>query len=127
EKYYAPVTAEIKVVDEERHPVEKATVIIKKGRAIVYQGFTDEEGKCTLIPKEYIEKYSIDNLWKYNMPKAWRLLYSVAGKQSNYYFYNNRVATSQKIREDIRILLILNNIVRLVTIKRSLAHKSVYL
>ena len=30
-----------------------------------------------LIPKEYIKKYEIDNLWKYNMPNAWRLLYSV--------------------------------------------------
>jgi len=30
-----------------------------------------------LIPKEYITKYGIDNLWKYNLPNAWRLLYSV--------------------------------------------------
>jgi Txe/YoeB family toxin of Txe-Axe toxin-antitoxin module len=30
-----------------------------------------------LIPKEY-HKYGIDNLWKYNLPNAWRLLYSVA-------------------------------------------------
>jgi Txe/YoeB family toxin of Txe-Axe toxin-antitoxin module len=30
------------------------------------------------IPKEYIKKYGIDNLWKYNLPNAWRLLYSVA-------------------------------------------------
>ncbi len=32
-----------------------------------------------LIPKGYIQKYSIDNLWKYNLPNAWRLIYSVAG------------------------------------------------
>ena len=31
-----------------------------------------------LIPKKYIETYEIDNLWKYNLPNAWRLLYSVA-------------------------------------------------
>lgn len=31
-----------------------------------------------IIPKEYIDKYDIDNLWKYDMPKGWRLLYSVA-------------------------------------------------
>ena len=31
-----------------------------------------------LIPKAYIEKYKIDNLWKYDFPKGWRLLYSVA-------------------------------------------------
>ena len=31
-----------------------------------------------LIPKEYIKKYGIDNLWKYNLPNAWRLIYSIA-------------------------------------------------
>ena len=30
-----------------------------------------------LIPKEYLKKYKIDNLWKYDLPKAWRLMYSV--------------------------------------------------
>ena len=33
------------------------------------------------IPKEYIREYGIDNLWKYNLPNAWRLLYSVAKKE----------------------------------------------
>ena len=33
-----------------------------------------------LIPKDYIRKYGIDNLWKYDLPKAWRLIYSV-GKE----------------------------------------------
>ncbi len=30
-----------------------------------------------LIPKEYIQEYRIKNLWKYNLPKGWRLIYSV--------------------------------------------------
>ena len=30
-----------------------------------------------LIPPEYIRKYGIDNLLKYNLPKGWRLLYSI--------------------------------------------------
>ena len=31
-----------------------------------------------LIPKEYIIKFGeLDNLWKYNLPNAWRLIYSV--------------------------------------------------
>lgn len=34
-----------------------------------------------LIPKVYIEKYGIDNLWKYDLPKGWRLLYSVAKEE----------------------------------------------
>jgi Txe/YoeB family toxin of Txe-Axe toxin-antitoxin module len=31
-----------------------------------------------LIPKVYLDKYGVDNLWKYNLSDAWRLLYSVA-------------------------------------------------
>jgi Txe/YoeB family toxin of Txe-Axe toxin-antitoxin module len=30
-----------------------------------------------LIPKFYIKKHGISNLWKYDLPRAWRLLYSV--------------------------------------------------
>jgi len=34
-----------------------------------------------LIPKEYLRKYNIHNLFKYNLPDAWRLLYSVEDNQ----------------------------------------------
>lgn len=34
-----------------------------------------------LIPKYYIEKYKINNLWKYNLPNAWRLMYSIKGSE----------------------------------------------
>lgn len=34
-----------------------------------------------LIPKPYIQRYGIDNLWKYDLPKGWRLLYSVAREE----------------------------------------------
>ncbi|MBS3126725.1 hypothetical protein J4228_01015 [Candidatus Woesearchaeota archaeon] len=30
-----------------------------------------------LFPKEYTQKYGINNLWKYDLPNAWRLLYTV--------------------------------------------------
>ncbi len=30
-----------------------------------------------LIPKEYKQKYDLKNLWKYNLPNGWRLLYSI--------------------------------------------------
>lgn len=30
-----------------------------------------------LIPKEYIKKYNVTNLWKYGLPNGWRLIYSV--------------------------------------------------
>jgi len=31
------------------------------------------------IPKEYIKKYGVTNLWKYDLPNAWRLIYSIRG------------------------------------------------
>ena len=34
-----------------------------------------------LIPKVYFEKHGIDNLWKYNLPNAWRLIYSIKNGQ----------------------------------------------
>ncbi|MBS3107544.1 hypothetical protein J4468_01385 [Candidatus Woesearchaeota archaeon] len=34
-----------------------------------------------LIPKEYIKKYGIYNLWKYNLPNAWRLIYSIENQE----------------------------------------------
>ena len=41
--------------------------------------FCGEKIKNKLIPKEYIIKYSIDNLFWYKLTKDWRLVYSVAG------------------------------------------------
>ncbi len=34
-----------------------------------------------LIPKIYIQKYGANNLWKYNLPNAWRLLYTIKGDE----------------------------------------------
>ncbi len=35
-----------------------------------------------LIPKEYEKKFGkLDNLWKYNLPNAWRLIYTVKRDQ----------------------------------------------
>lgn len=31
------------------------------------------------IPFEYIKKFNIHNVWKYNLPNAWRLIYSIQG------------------------------------------------
>ena len=30
-----------------------------------------------LIPKEYIQNYNTKNLWKYDLPDGWRLVYSI--------------------------------------------------
>ena len=34
-----------------------------------------------LIPKEYISKFSVKNLWKYDLPKAWRLIHSIVNDE----------------------------------------------
>ncbi len=33
-----------------------------------------------LFPKEYIKKYSITNLWKYNLPGGWRIIYTLVNE-----------------------------------------------
>jgi mRNA-degrading endonuclease RelE of RelBE toxin-antitoxin system len=33
------------------------------------------------IPKDYVKKYRVKNLWKYNLPNAWRLIYSIESNQ----------------------------------------------
>ena len=30
-----------------------------------------------LFPKEYIIKYNVNNLWKYDLPNGWRLIYTL--------------------------------------------------
>ena len=32
-----------------------------------------------LWPKTYIKKYDINNLWKYDLPNGWRIIYTVVG------------------------------------------------
>ena len=31
----------------------------------------------SLWPKDYVQKYQITNLWKYGLPNAWRLIYTI--------------------------------------------------
>lgn len=33
------------------------------------------------IAKEYIVKYEVNNLWKVNLSKAWRMIYTIKGSQ----------------------------------------------
>ena len=56
---------------------------IKRGikRAISFikeDAFCGRNVRKKLIPKKLIEKYKINNLWIYNLPNGWRLLYSIA-------------------------------------------------
>jgi hypothetical protein len=44
--------------------------------------FSGTQIQKKLIPKEYIRKYRIDNLWKYNLLNGWRLIYYIKGNQT---------------------------------------------
>lgn len=33
------------------------------------------------IPKEYVKDYQVTNLWKFDLPKAWRLIYTIVGDE----------------------------------------------
>ncbi|MEA3329135.1 MAG: hypothetical protein U9Q06_00135 [Nanoarchaeota archaeon] len=35
-----------------------------------------------LISPEYYNKYRVKNLWKYDLPKEWRLIYSIADEEA---------------------------------------------
>ena len=37
--------------------------------------------KKKLIPKQYIKKYGITNLWKFNLLNFWRMLYTIRGEE----------------------------------------------
>ncbi len=34
------------------------------------------------IPKEYTQKYGATNLWKYDLPRGWRLIYTIKGEDA---------------------------------------------
>jgi hypothetical protein len=33
-----------------------------------------------LIPKNYVRKYDINNLWKMNLSRYWRMIYTIRGR-----------------------------------------------
>ncbi|MCX6710586.1 MAG: type II toxin-antitoxin system YoeB family toxin [Candidatus Woesearchaeota archaeon] len=62
--------------DKELHKwISDAIIILKK------DAFSGIQIPKKLIPRIYLKKYKIDNLWKLNLNKSWRLLYSVAGSK----------------------------------------------
>ena len=69
--------------------LKKSNTEDKKLHKWIFRAFEDleENAFCgiqlpkRLIPKVYINKYGIDNLWKYDLPGGWRLIYSVSNGQ----------------------------------------------
>jgi len=54
--------------------------ILKSISNLKENAFCGEVIKKDLIPKEYIQKYGIDNLFWYPLPNGWRLVYSLTTK-----------------------------------------------
>ena len=46
-------------------------------RDIMANAFCGIQLPKRLIPKDYVKKYGVDNLWKYDLPDGWRLVYSI--------------------------------------------------
>ncbi len=58
-----------------KDPIRKG--IVRAIKDLQKNAFAGIQIPKRLIPKEYIQKYSINNLWKYDLPNSWRLLYTV--------------------------------------------------
>jgi len=60
---------------KENDPIKKA--LIRAIKDIKENCYCGRNVKKKLIPKKFIDKYRINNLWIYNLPSSWRLLYSL--------------------------------------------------
>ena len=63
---------------KENDPIKKG--IIRAIRDLKENAFVGVQIPKRLFPKEYIQKYKINNLWKYDLPNGWRLLYTVTAE-----------------------------------------------
>ncbi len=59
----------------ENSPLRKN--MLRAIRDIKENAFVGAQLTKDLIPKEYVQKYKITNLWKYDLPDGWRLVYSI--------------------------------------------------
>ena len=56
-------------------PIKKA--MIRAIQDLKQNAFSGIQIPKKLFPREYIQKYGITNLWKYDLPRGWRLMYTV--------------------------------------------------
>lgn len=59
----------------DKDPIKKG--ITKAIRSIKENIHCGRSVKKKLIPKDLLQKYNLNNLWIYNLPSSWRLLYSI--------------------------------------------------
>lgn len=51
--------------------------IIQAVKNLKENAFTGIHVPKRLIPEDYIRRWEIKNLWKYDLPRGWRLMYTV--------------------------------------------------
>ena len=59
-------------------PIKKS--LIRAIKDLKVNAFSGIQIPKRLIPKSYIKKYGLNNLWKYDLPQGWRLLYTVTAE-----------------------------------------------
>jgi Txe/YoeB family toxin of Txe-Axe toxin-antitoxin module len=63
---------------DDNDPVKKS---IKRAiRDLQADAFFGTQLPKRLFPEEYLKKYNINNLWKYDLPNAWRLIYTITAE-----------------------------------------------
>jgi len=63
---------------DENDPIKKA---IKRAiRDLQQNAFFGIQIPKRLFPEEYVKRYNLTNLWKYDLPNAWRLLYTITSE-----------------------------------------------
>ena len=60
----------------ESDPIKRG--IIRAIKSIQENAFAGRNVKKELIPKSLIAKFNLNNLWIYDLPNGWRLLYSLS-------------------------------------------------
>lgn len=51
--------------------------IVRAFKDLEQNAYSGTQISKKLISKIYRDKYDVDNLWKYDLPEGWRLIYSV--------------------------------------------------
>lgn len=61
---------------------ELFSIINRAMDAIERNAFCGIQIPKKLIPEYYAQKYGVKNLWKYDLPKGWRLIYSIVNDEA---------------------------------------------
>ncbi len=59
-------------------PIKKS--IVRAIKDLKENAFSGIQIPKRLFPKEYAQTYDIKNLWKYDLPKGWRLIYTITAE-----------------------------------------------